>query len=293
MKRLLFLLAFIVLAISSTNAEALTRRKQLLFGSSCLTPTVSAGLVARWLACANAGVVNGVVNNIAPGHGGANPGTASNGPGVTPFQVGSGLAFNGANQVVTGSDAGFPSGNAARTTSFWFSTTYGGSSDKYFYAYGAATSTNAWQIGMRSGQILFTQNGASCQTTATYDDGAPYFVMITWDGTTMNFYVGAGGIFASVAHSACSFTVNTSLSGFNIGRDQTTKYIAATINDLRQSSGALSLSSGQAIYTNNLRGIALLDRWRRTRLAVVDRGDDLIAANDNHPILDKLLRLTN
>ena len=119
-------------------------------------------------------------------------------------------SFDGSGDTIdVASISGFPSGNSARTISFWMnSSSYltGG-----ILGYGAAASNQGFLFYVAGGNLHFTFYGNDVSTSYSLSANQWYNIVATHDGYTFTIY--ANGSFVNSA----SRTLNTTATNFRIG----------------------------------------------------------------------------
>lgn len=128
------------------------------------------------------------------------------------YLIFSGIGFDGIDDRATATDTGLPSGNSARTITFWFKSSHSGST-RYFMGYGNAANDQAIGLGIQTdGFVLFTNFGGSFTTSPfTVNDGNWHFLVFTQTGSSQVIYID------DVQRGTGSLTVNTVLNEFVFG----------------------------------------------------------------------------
>ena len=129
--------------------------------------------------------------------------------------IGNALNFTANNEIITGSDAGLPSGTAARTIESWVKWTSVNPIGPIF-KYGSLNSSGTpFELGVHwSGKAYFWGQNADVAGNTNINDGNWHHIAVTYDGTTVKLYVD-GNLDASGTP-----TLNTQLTGsYYLGKD--------------------------------------------------------------------------
>jgi uncharacterized repeat protein (TIGR02543 family) len=102
--------------------------------------------------------------------------------------VSNALDFDGVNDYVSGSDAGFPTGNSPRTIEAWVRVT--GTSWKPILEYGTYTDNRFSALVVRpEGTVMWWGHGHDVSGTTPVNDGQWHHIAGSYDGTTVSIYV--------------------------------------------------------------------------------------------------------
>jgi N-acetylneuraminic acid mutarotase len=128
-----------------------------------------------------------------------------------PSRPGSGytLDFDGSNDYVQGSDAGFPSGNSARTMMAWMKTTKTGNGS--IVEYGNVSNSQRSGMLCLGNRLYFVGEFNDLQGSIIINDGNWHHVAVSHDGDTTKLYVDG------MLDVAAAKTLSTSLNYFRIG----------------------------------------------------------------------------
>ena len=201
--------------------------------------TVLADSPIAYYQFSNAGPSGTALNqgSLGAGANGTYNGTASGGPivGLAGLSGSNTVLFNGSNSI-TGSDAGLPSGDAARTYTGWIQTTANtpGYHEIYFYgtsgggnavftlAPPSSTDGNFNHGGTISGNFGQSQYGDGIGGTSVVTDGAWHFV--AWTATPNGVNTASYTLYVDgVAEGTKTMGTNTTLGGlFEMGNDPLT-----------------------------------------------------------------------
>jgi len=146
---------------------------------------------------------------------GNNTATVSNGrifSGTTNFAIGEGADLQN-NDYCYFTDTGFPTGNQARTLSFWVDNVDVGNS-RYLFAAGeyATNKLFAFDMGSVGNLVRIVGYGNDWSTNFVFSTGTKYKIDVGHDGSTLRLYVNG-----SLQDSETSVTFNTTLDKATVG----------------------------------------------------------------------------
>ena len=158
------------------------------------------------------------------------------------------LNFDGTNDFVQGSDAGFPSGNSARTMEAWIKTTK--NSNGSIFEYGAVSTNQRSGLLCVNNHLFFVGQNNDLEGTVTINDGIWHHVAMTHNGTTTNLYVDG------VLDVTATKTLSTTPSHFRIGMrgNSISEQFEGNIDEVRLWGKALSAAEIQANANCELSG---------------------------------------
>ena len=158
------------------------------------------------------------------------------------------LNFDGTNDFVQGSAAGFPSGNSARTMEAWIKTTK--NSNGSIFEYGAVSTNQRSGLLCVNNHLFFVGQNNDLEGTVTINDGIWHHVAMTHNGTTTNLYVDG------VLDVTATKTLSTTPSHFRIGMrgNSISEQFEGNIDEVRLWGKALSAAEIQANANCELSG---------------------------------------
>ena len=158
------------------------------------------------------------------------------------------LNFDGTNDFVQGSAAGFPSGNSARTMEAWIKTTK--NSTGSIFEYGAVSTNQRSGLLCVNNHLFFVGQNNDLEGTVTINDGIWHHVAMTHNGTTTNLYVDG------VLDVTATKTLSTTPSHFRIGMrgNSISEQFEGNIDEVRLWGKALSAAEIQANANCELSG---------------------------------------
>jgi hypothetical protein len=92
-------------------------------------------------------------------------------------RLSNGLQFDGTNEYASFSDAGLPSGSAARTMAGWVKTSM--TTEGYLVSYGTHGTGQMFALGLFGSRAVFTQYGDAIFGTTTIADGQWHHLAVT------------------------------------------------------------------------------------------------------------------
>ena len=158
------------------------------------------------------------------------------------------LNFDGTNDFVQGSAAGFPSGNSARTMEAWIRTTKNGNGS--IFEYGAVNVNQRSGLLCVNNHLYFVGENNDLEGTITINDGIWHHVAMTHNGTTTNLYVDG------VLDVTATKTLSTTPSHFRIGMrgNSISEQFDGNIDEVRLWGKAMSTAEIQAKANCELSG---------------------------------------
>ncbi len=189
--------------------------------------TVCVGVLVWWLALMPASALPaGLVSNWS-GNGtaadatGTNNGTYTGGyaPGDSGQQA---FYFNGTTRL-SATSTNIPTGAAARTVSLWIdATSYSGSQDTYWAAYGAAVPDQAFQIGQYQDQLYFDCDGTGFYG-GSFSLNTWYYIAVEQTSSGAQAMYVNGSLVAIVSRTGGNLSLNTAAgTNFYIGGGDST-----------------------------------------------------------------------
>ena len=162
-------------------------------------------------------------------------------------RYGQAASFDGSSsRVDVSSISSFPSGNAARTISFWmYSDSYANGG---ILAYGSAASNQAFAFYISSSQLIMTFYLINANINYALSTGQWYHVVATHDGTTFKAYINGSEEYSDTR------TLNTGTAGFRIGGvpwNNSSEFFNGKIDQVRIFNKALSASEVTTLYNEN------------------------------------------
>ena len=153
--------------------------------------------------------------------------------------------FNGSNsQILVSSVSGFPSGNSARTISFWMnSSSY---LDGGVLGYGAGANNQGFLFYVAGGNLIVTFYINDASVNYSLSTNQWYNIVATHDGSTFTVYVNGSSVYSAAR------TLNTSATNFKIGGapwNSSGEYFSGSIDQVRIFNRALRPYEIEALYT--------------------------------------------
>jgi hypothetical protein len=176
--------------------------------------------------------------------GGNYNGTPTNVTFNAPGYIDYAASFNGSSsRIDSTSISAWPSGNAARSISFWmYSDSYANGG---IVAYGTAASNQAFAFYISSSQMIMTFYGVNANINYALSTGQWYHVVATHDGTTFKAYINGSEEYSDTR------TLNTGTAGFRIGGvpwNNGGEFFNGKIDQVRIFNKALSSSEVTTLY---------------------------------------------
>jgi hypothetical protein len=146
---------------------------------------------------------------------GNNNGTLTNGPTFNSTNGGS-IVFDGADDYISDTITGLPTGASARTVNIWVKITGTPSSNPYFglCGYGAQSTANTFDLGYidATGKVFLDVYGAGgIQNTSSLSKNIWYMITGIYTGTTLQLYING------ILENSNTYVINTSNSAFKLG----------------------------------------------------------------------------
>jgi len=147
---------------------------------------------ATWTAGLNSGLFsyynfNNVITDDVSSVGDLTTGGSTNG---TAWLGSGGRLYDGSNDKDTRSATGVPTGAGARTYGGWINLIAdGGANENPIFSYGTYSATQLNVMDINGGKLRFWGHSADLTGTTTINTGTWYFVVATYDGTTLRTWV--------------------------------------------------------------------------------------------------------
>ena len=185
--------------------------------------------------------LNGDATDVSGNYDGTWSGTEAYTTGV----FGQAGVFNGSNsQILVSSVSGFPSGNSARTLSFWMnSSSY---LDGGVLGYGAAANNEGFLFYVAGGNLIVTFYLNDASVNYSLSTNQWYNIVATHDGSTFTVYVNGSSVYSAAK------TLNTSATNFKIGGapwNSGAEYFQGSIDQVRIFNRVLRPYEVEALYT--------------------------------------------
>jgi len=182
-------------------------------------------------------------------------GDGTSGHSINGGKFGAAFYGNGSNSRIDSTSIGsWPSGNAARSISFWMN------SDSYanggIVAYGTASSNQGFAFYISSSQLIMTFYGVNANINYALSADQWYHVVATHDGTTFKAYINGSQEYSDTR------TLNTGTTGFRIGGvpwNNGGEFFNGKIDQVRVFSKALSSSEVTTLYSETASTVESLD----------------------------------
>jgi hypothetical protein len=138
-------------------------------------------------------------------------GSPTSATGTTTPTADGAYTLNGSSQYLSAGDAGFITGNGARTIDAWVKRA-NTSGEHSIFQYGSLANYQLWKLsilGSGDGRLRMEMYGDGCNSTGTINDTNWHYVAATYNGTTVRYYIDGSSA------GSCTFTQtpNTALSG--------------------------------------------------------------------------------
>ena len=153
-----------------------------------------------------------------------------------------GAAFNGSSSRIDASNS-FPTGNSARSISFWMHSS--GYLNGGVLGYGAASSNQAFEFYVASNSLLMTFYAVNANINYALSANQWYHVVATFDGTNFIAYVNGSNVYSDTR------TLNTGTGTFRIGGvpwNNSGEFFSGKIDQVRIFNKALSSSEVTTLY---------------------------------------------
>jgi hypothetical protein len=171
-------------------------------------------------------------------------GTATSVTFNTPGYIDYAADFNGSgSRIDSTSISNWPSGNAARSISFWmYSDSYAGGG---IVSYGTGAQNQGFAFYIISSQLLMTFYGINANINYALSTGQWYHIVATHDGTTFKAYINGSQEYSDTR------TLNTGTTKFRIGGvpwNDSSEFFNGKIDQVRVFNKALSSSEVTKLY---------------------------------------------
>jgi len=153
-----------------------------------------------------------------------------------------GAAFNGSSSRIDASNS-FPTGNSARSISFWMHSS--GYLNGGVLGYGAASSNQAFEFYVASNSLLMTFYAVNANINYALSANQWYHVVATFDGANFIAYVNGSNVYSDTR------TLNTGTGTFRIGGvpwNNSGEFFSGKIDQVRIFNKALSSSEVTTLY---------------------------------------------
>jgi len=153
-----------------------------------------------------------------------------------------GAAFNGSSSRIDASNS-FPTGNSARSISFWMHSS--GYLNGGVLGYGAASSNQAFEFYVASSSLLMTFYAVNANINYALSANQWYHVVATFDGANFIAYVNGSNVYSDTR------TLNTGTGTFRIGGvpwNNSGEFFSGKIDQVRIFNKALSSSEVTTLY---------------------------------------------